>query len=102
MIMRKYLPTLLLIVFAAVSCLKDPVVPSLLPEAPLVGFDSSTMTRSSVILTGYHPDLDAFTEYGFELAEGSFTSSWRTIIRNPATDNTGRFSSPAHLSPGSH
>lgn len=87
-------------VFAAVSCLKDPAAPILLPEAPLVGFDSATMTRTSAVLTGYHPDLDAFTEYGFEFAEGSFTESLPIIIRNPAKDGAGNFSSTARLSPG--
>ena len=65
---------LLVPLFLAVACLDDATAPSNDPAIPQVRYDSETLTRVSMTLTGSYPDEALAMEHGIELAENSFAS----------------------------
>ena len=72
--------------------MQDPYSPENDVNEPVVGYDASSLTRASVILTGSFEASSEITEYGFEMAENVFP--------NPPKDAQGNFSYRVTLSPG--
>ena len=72
--MKRLIPLILLLGLLPAACMQDPVTPDNEPQAPSVGYDEESLTRNSVILTGTLADASGIEEYGFELAETSFSN----------------------------
>lgn len=76
--------------------------PSNDPAIPVVSYDGESMTRVSVSLTGSftarNPEI---VEYGFDLAEGSFSGGAAKTVLAERTEE-GSFTSVATIEPGKH
>ena len=70
--------------FLAVACLDDGTAPSNDPAAPEVTYDSETLTRVSMTVTGVFPDEAKAMEYGIELAENSFSGGPDQVFSLPS------------------
>lgn len=72
------------------------------PAIPVVSYDGESMTRVSVSLTGSftarNPEI---VEYGFDLAEGSFSGGAAKTVLAERTEE-GSFTSVATIEPGKH
>ena len=97
---RMFLYWLLAAVLVPVSCMQDPLSPENDVAEPAVGYETESLTRTSVILTGSYEAGSDITEYGFEMAEDSFGDGSGRTFPNPAEDGQGRFSCRAELLPG--
>ena len=87
-------------VLISVSCMQDPLSPENDVTEPAVGYETESLTRTSVILTGSYEAGSEITEYGFEMAEDSFGEGTGRTFPNPPQDGTGRFSCRVELLPG--
>ena len=70
--------------FLAVACLDDGTAPSNDPAAPEVSYDSESLTRVSMTVTGTFPDEARAMEYGIELAENSFSGGPDQVFSLPS------------------
>ena len=98
--MKRLIPLILLLGLLPAACMQDPVTPDNEPQAPSVGYDEESLTRNSVILTGALADASGIAEYGFELAETSFSNGDFAVFSNPPKDADNHFSISAELKPG--
>ena len=98
--MKRLIPVILLLGLLPTACLQDSVSPANEPQAPSVGYDAESLTRTSVILTGSLGDGSSVAEYGFELAETSFSDGQVVVFSNPPKDAGNNFSLPVTLKPG--
>ena len=72
------------LLFLAVACLDDGTALSNDPAAPKVSYDSETLTRVSMTVTGSFPDEARTMEYGIELAENSFSGGPDQVFSLPS------------------
>ncbi|MBR3292282.1 MAG: hypothetical protein IKI66_08910 [Bacteroidales bacterium] len=98
--MKRLIPVLLLFGLLPAACLQDSVSPANEPEAPSVGYDAESLTRTFVILTGSLRNGAGIAEYGFELAETSFSGGEVAVFSNPPKDAGNTFSLSVTLKPG--
>lgn len=82
------------------ACMQDPFALDNEPQAPTVGYDAESLTRTSVTLTGSLQDATPVAEYGFELAETSFSGGDFAVFANPPKDADNSFSLSVSLKPG--
>ena len=83
------------------ACMQDAIPPSNEPDIPVVNYASESLTRAAVVLVGSYTDNEDVSEYGFEMAEKSFTEGAINVISNPQIGDDGQFSHIAELTPGS-
>ena len=98
--MKRLIPVILLLGLLPAACLQDSVSPANEPQAPSVGYDAESLTRTSVILTGSLGNGTSIAEYGFELAETSFSGGEVAVFSNPPKDADNNFSISVTLKPG--
>lgn len=70
--------------FLAVACLDDGTALSNDPAAPEVSYDSETLTRVSMTVTGAFPEEAKAMEYGIEVAENSFSGGPEQVFSLPS------------------
>ena len=98
--MKRLIPVFLLLGLLPAACLQDPVSPANEPQAPTVGYDAESLTRTSVILTGTLGNDTGIAEYGFELAETSFSGGEVAVFSNPPKDADNNFALSVTVKPG--
>ena len=98
--MKRLIPVIFLLGLLPTACLQDSVPPANEPQAPSVGYDAESLTRTSVILTGSLGKDASIAEYGFELAETSFSGGEVAVFSNPPKDADNNFSISVTLKPG--
>ncbi len=98
--MKRLIPVILLLGLLPTACLQDSISPANEPQAPTVGYDAESLTRTSVILTGSLGKGTDIAEYGFELAETSFSGGEVAVFSNPPKDADNNFSMSVTLKPG--
>lgn len=91
---------LLAAVLVSVSCMQDPYSPDNDVEEPAVGYETESLTRTAVTLTGSYKTSPDISEYGFEMAENSFEEGEGRVFSNPPEDGRGRFTYRTELQPG--